>query len=113
MEDEKKKTQEKIAEETGKEVSLDHEYKRAYVPTKKELYYYELAYDYIPHVNLRRLSTERAMKKGAVIWEYLPNEVVGIRRDVIHRKSYTKHNNKQGIGSLYFTFNVTFFRMIF
>ena len=88
LEERKNKTRQKIDDETGKDVSLDHQYRRAYVPTKKDMYYHKLAYDRIPNVNLRSAKTVAAMKRGAV-WEKIANmeNIVGIKRDVIEAKA--------------------------
>ena len=58
------------------------------MPTKKEMYYYKLAYDRIPNVNLRSAKTVAAMERGAV-WEKIANmeDIVGIKRDVIKAKT--------------------------
>ena len=79
-------------------MSLDHQYRRAYVPTKKEMYYHKLAYDRIPNVNLRSAKTVAAMKKGAV-WEKMTNieNIVGIKRDVIKAKAKNaSYTSKKG-----------------
>ena len=69
-------------------MSLDHQYRRADVPTKKEMYYHKLTYDRTPNVNLRSAKALPAMKRETV-WEKITNmeDIIGIKSDAIKAKA--------------------------
>ena len=97
MEKEKDKTKSSIDKETSNTLDINGPIKRSHVPTKEELYYYKLAYDPLPYVNIRNEETTRAME-DAVPW-LNEKEGIAIQRSAIfsqeehHSEGFVKDFN--------------------
>lgn len=65
MQREEAKQNSEVNSKTSGDVDTNFRAKRSHVPTEEEAYFYRLAYDRIPDVNIRSFETEKSMKEGA------------------------------------------------
>ena len=65
MEREEAKQDNEVNTKTSQDVDTNFRGKRSHVPTEEEAYFYRVAYDRIPDVNIRSFETEKSVREGS------------------------------------------------